>query len=119
MESKERYLAIFDQAISNEYFPHTFSRPITPKEIERMVNIINKKFSAIQVSQSDALQDKKTTFHKKFQALSKVYFDPVTNEIVFCNFLIVREKCLKRVLLRKSPAESCEINRVASDNLNK
>ena len=30
--------------------------PITPKEIERMVQIINKKFSAIQVSQHSELK---------------------------------------------------------------
>ena len=49
----------YDQGC-NEFTTHVMNllreqsrtRPITPKEIERMVNIINKKFSAIQVSYS-------------------------------------------------------------------
>jgi hypothetical protein len=47
----------YDQGC-NEFTTHVMNllreqsrtRPITPKEIERMVQIINKKFSAIQVS---------------------------------------------------------------------
>jgi pre-B-cell leukemia transcription factor 1 len=46
----------YDQGC-NEFTTHVMNllreqsrtRPITPKEIDRMVNIINKKFSAIQV----------------------------------------------------------------------
>ena len=47
----------------NEFTTHVMNllreqsrtRPITPKEIERMVQIINKKFSAIQVSISSII----------------------------------------------------------------
>merc|ERR1712088_326705 len=49
MEKYEQGCQEFTTHVMNLLREQSRTRPITPKEIERMVNIINKKFSAIQI----------------------------------------------------------------------
>ena len=50
VEKYEQGCNEFTTHVMNLLREQSRTRPITPKEIERMVQIINKKFSAIQVS---------------------------------------------------------------------
>ena len=55
VEKYEQGCNEFTTHVMNLLREQSRTRPITPKEIERMVQIINKKFSAIQVSLKDFL----------------------------------------------------------------
>ena len=59
VEKYEQGCNEFTTHVMNLLREQSRTRPITPKEIERMVQIINKKFSAIQV--------KRNTFYKTFE----------------------------------------------------
>lgn len=48
-QSRTRWVKVYEFIYKNLHFLFFIKRPITPKEIERMVQIIHKKFSSIQM----------------------------------------------------------------------